>query len=224
MTAARANPKRVIFAEAEDEVVLRAAIQFRDFGYGTPVLVGRDAAVREKLAELGVGNPDSYQIHNSDSSPLVPAMVDLLYCGCNGAAIWAATCERMVNQDRNVFAALDAGDGQGDAMITGMTRTFAQTMREVRQVLDPARASAVRHPPDDRQELTRSSWPTPRSTNGQAPRNWPTSPRKPPQSRGGWAMNRASRSCPIRPSATRRATGWTISARLWRSSMRKSRL
>jgi malate dehydrogenase (oxaloacetate-decarboxylating)(NADP+) len=51
------SPKRVIFAEAEQEVVLRAAIQYRDFGYGTPVLVGRTQAVLDKLAELGVSNP-----------------------------------------------------------------------------------------------------------------------------------------------------------------------
>ena len=47
------SPKRVIFAEAENEVVLRAAIQFRDFGYGEPVLIGREQAVIDKLAELG---------------------------------------------------------------------------------------------------------------------------------------------------------------------------
>ncbi|MEY2943249.1 MAG: hypothetical protein RLY97_1263, partial [Pseudomonadota bacterium] len=52
----KAQPKRVIFAEAENEVVLRAAIQFRDFGYGEPVLVGRTQAVLDKLAELGVGD------------------------------------------------------------------------------------------------------------------------------------------------------------------------
>ena len=50
---ARANPKRVIFAEAEEEVVLRAAIAFRDGGYGTPVLVGRDE-VPDRLRALGV--------------------------------------------------------------------------------------------------------------------------------------------------------------------------
>jgi len=69
----KANPKRVVFAEAENEVVLRAAIQYRDFGYGTPVLVGRTQAVHNLLTELGVGDPDSYEIHNSAVSPLVPA-------------------------------------------------------------------------------------------------------------------------------------------------------
>ena len=43
----------------------------------------------------------------------------------------------MVNQDRNVFASALLKLGVGDAMVTGMTRTFAQTIREVRQVLDP---------------------------------------------------------------------------------------
>src|SRR6185369_14436927 len=71
------HPKRVVFAEAENEVVLRAAIQFRDFGYGTPVLVGRDQIVRDKLVELGVEHPQSYEIHNSAISSHVPAMVDL---------------------------------------------------------------------------------------------------------------------------------------------------
>src|SRR5690606_14065370 len=56
--ACRLSPKRVIFAEAEETVVLRAAIQFQDGGYGTPVLVGRDDQVRAKLKELGVSDPD----------------------------------------------------------------------------------------------------------------------------------------------------------------------
>jgi len=43
-----------------------------------------------------------------------------------------------VNQDRNVFASALLKLGVGDAMITGLTRTFAQSIKEVRQVLDPA--------------------------------------------------------------------------------------
>src|SRR3546814_6668306 len=75
---ARAQPKRVVFAEAEEEVVLRAAIAFREGGYGTPVLVGRDD-VYQRLAALGVDDPHSYELHNSRHTPLVPKMVDFLY-------------------------------------------------------------------------------------------------------------------------------------------------
>ncbi|MEZ5749230.1 MAG: NADP-dependent malic enzyme [Caenibius sp.] len=131
------NPKRVIFAEAEDEVVLRAAIQFRDFGYGTPVLVGRTEATRAMLAELGVEDPDSYEIQNSKDSIHVPAMVDYLYQRLQRRGFMERDVRRMVNQDRNVFSSLLLALGEGDAMISGLTRTFAQTMKEVGLVLDP---------------------------------------------------------------------------------------
>jgi malate dehydrogenase (oxaloacetate-decarboxylating)(NADP+) len=131
------NPKRVIFAEGEEEVVLRAAIQFRDFGYGTPVLVGRTQAVRDKLAELGVENVASFEIQNSADSILVPQMADFLYERLQRRGYTERDVRRMVNQDRNTFASLLLALGHGDAMITGVTRTFAQSMREVSRVLDP---------------------------------------------------------------------------------------
>ncbi|MGN6356928.1 MAG: NADP-dependent malic enzyme [Novosphingobium sp.] len=134
---AKADPKRVVFAEGEQEVVLRAAIQFRDFGYGTPVLVGRTTAVREKLIELGIGNPDEFEIHNAADSPFVPEMVEYLYKRLQRRGFIERDVKRMVNNDRNVFASLLVALGKGDAMISGLTRPFAQTMREVRLALDP---------------------------------------------------------------------------------------
>jgi len=135
----KANPKRVIFAEAENEIVLRAAIQYRDFGYGEPVLVGRTQAVLDKMAELGVADPDSYEIHNSATSPHVAAMVPMLYERLQRRGFLERDVQRMVNQDRNIFASALLKLGVGDALITGITRTFAQTMKEVREVLDPKR-------------------------------------------------------------------------------------
>jgi malate dehydrogenase (oxaloacetate-decarboxylating)(NADP+) len=134
--AARAKPKRVIFAEAEEDVVLRAAVQFRQDGYGTPVLIGRDAAVMEKLIKMGVDSPESYEIHNSVTSPLVDSMVDRLYPRLQRRGYLKRDVRRMVNRDRNIFGALMLQMDQAEAMITGVTRTFAQTMRELRRVLD----------------------------------------------------------------------------------------
>ena len=133
----KANPKRMIFAEAENEVILRVAIQYRDFGYGEPVLVGRTQAVLDKLKELGVQDPDSYEIQNSAVSPHVGPMVEMLYDRLQRRGYLERDVRRMVNQDRNAFAAGLLKLGVGDAMITGMTRTFAQSIREVHQVLDP---------------------------------------------------------------------------------------
>ncbi|HKY80034.1 MAG TPA: NADP-dependent malic enzyme [Sphingobium sp.] len=134
---AKANPKRVVFAEAEEEVVLRAAIQFRELGYGIPVLVGR-AHVYDKLKALGVQDPESFELHNSVNSPLVPDMVDTLYKRLQRRGHLRRDCERMVNRDRNIFGALLVTMGIADAMITGLTRPFGQTLREVKRVMDPA--------------------------------------------------------------------------------------
>lgn len=132
---ARAHPKRVIFAEGEEEVVLRAAIAFREGGYGTPVLVGRDD-VHDRLRALGVSDPESFELHNSRHSPLVPAMVDFLYKRLQRRGYLRRDCERMVNQDRNIFGSLLLQLGEGDAMITGITRPYSQNMREIRRVID----------------------------------------------------------------------------------------
>jgi malate dehydrogenase (oxaloacetate-decarboxylating)(NADP+) len=134
--AARAKPKRVIFAEAEEDVVLRAAVQFKQDGYGVPVLIGRDARVNDKLRELGA-NPDEYEIHNSVTSNLVERMVDKLYARLQRRGYLRRDIQRMVNRDRNIFGALLLQMDQADAMITGVTRTFGQTLRELRRVLDP---------------------------------------------------------------------------------------
>ena len=134
---ARTNPRRVVFAEAEEDVVLRAAIQFRDFGYGTPVLVGRTEKVKAALAALGVDDPDDWEIQNSADSDLVPQMVDFLYQRLQRRGRTERDVRRMVNQERNVFSALLVALGHGDAMISGLTRTFSQTAREVNLVLDP---------------------------------------------------------------------------------------
>ena len=132
---ARAQPKRVLFAEGEEEVVLRAAVAFKEGGYGTPVLVGRDD-VHDRLRALGVKDVENYEVHNSRTSTLVPAMVEFLYKRLQRRGYLHRDVERMINQDRNTFGAVLLQLGEADAMITGITRTYAHTMREVRRVID----------------------------------------------------------------------------------------
>ncbi|HEX8402569.1 MAG TPA: NADP-dependent malic enzyme [Allosphingosinicella sp.] len=134
--AARANPKRVLFAEGEEEVVLRAAIAFRDGGYGIPVLVGRDD-VHDKLRALGVDDAESIEVHNSRSWGRIGEMVDQLYERVQRKGHLRRDVERLVNQNRNIFAAMLLEMGEADVMITGVTRPYAQTMGEIRRVIDP---------------------------------------------------------------------------------------
>ncbi|WP_439533119.1 NADP-dependent malic enzyme [Polymorphobacter sp.] len=135
--AAQARPRRAIFAEGEQEVVLRAAVTYRNAGYGEPVLVGREAPIREGLARIGVTDIDSFEIHNSAMSPLVPQMVEMLYTRLQRRGYLRRDVQRMVNHERNVFGSLLLELGVGDLMLTGVTRNFATTFRQVRLVLDP---------------------------------------------------------------------------------------
>ncbi len=134
--AARANPRRVLFAEGEEDVVLRAAIAFRDGGYGIPLLVGRDD-VYDRLRALGVEDPESFEVFNSRNYPRVPEMVDFLYERLQRRGYLHRELERIVNQDRNIFASLLLAMGEADVMITGVTRPYAQSFRQIRRVLDP---------------------------------------------------------------------------------------
>jgi malate dehydrogenase (oxaloacetate-decarboxylating)(NADP+) len=134
--AARANPKRVIFAEGEEDAVLRAAIAFREGGYGTPVLVGRED-VYDKLRALGVEYPESFEVHNSRTYKRVPEMVDFMYKRLQRQGYLPREVERMVNQDRHTFGALLLQLGEADAMVTGTTRPYTQTMRRISRVIDP---------------------------------------------------------------------------------------
>jgi malate dehydrogenase (oxaloacetate-decarboxylating)(NADP+) len=133
--SARSNPKRVLFAEGDEPNVLRAAIAFKEAGYGTPVLVGRED-VYQQLRDLGVEDADSYEVLNSRNSPLVGRAVDYIYSKHQRHGLLRREVERMVNQDRNYFAAAMLALGEADAMITGTTRPFSQSLRQVRLVID----------------------------------------------------------------------------------------
>ena len=132
---AKKNPKRVLFAEGEEPNVLRAAIAFKEAGYGTPVLVGREE-VYDLLKEMGVDNPRDYEVLNSRNSPLVGRAVDFIYAKHQRHGMLRREVERLVNQDRNYFAAAMLALGEADAMITGTTRPFSQSLRQVRLVIE----------------------------------------------------------------------------------------
>ncbi|HXH53995.1 MAG TPA: NADP-dependent malic enzyme [Sphingomicrobium sp.] len=133
--AAKSSPKRVLFAEGEERNVLSAAIAFKEAGYGTPVLVGREE-VYDRLKELGVERPQDYEVLNSRNSPLVGRAVEYIYKKHQRHGLLRREIERLVNQDRNYFTAAMLALGEADAMITGTTRPFSQSLKQVRMVIE----------------------------------------------------------------------------------------
>jgi malate dehydrogenase (oxaloacetate-decarboxylating)(NADP+) len=121
----RANPKRVVFAEGEEEKSVRAAIAYRNGGYGKPILIGREDRVKATMATLGAGSADGIEIHNARLSATNETYTDFLYGRLQRKGFLRRDCQRMVNQDRNVFAACMVAFGDADAMVTGLTRSAA---------------------------------------------------------------------------------------------------
>ena len=132
----RANPRRVVFAEGEDDRVIRAAVQFKNAGYGEPILIGREEEVGRMMEELGFGNT-KLEIHNARLSEKNQAYTDYLYKRLQRQGFLARDCQRLVNQDRNVFGACMVALGNADAMVTGVTRVFSVAFNEISRVVDP---------------------------------------------------------------------------------------
>jgi malate dehydrogenase (oxaloacetate-decarboxylating)(NADP+) len=132
----RANPRRVVFAEGEDDRVIRAAVQFKNAGYGEPILIGREEEVGRMMQELGFGNT-KLEIHNARLSEKNQAYTDYLYKRLQRQGFLARDCQRLVNQDRNVFGACMVALGEANAMVTGVTRVFSVAFNEISRVVDP---------------------------------------------------------------------------------------
>ena len=132
----QASPQRMVFAEGEEERVIRAALQWQLNGFGTPVLIGREARVAETMLSMGLGQPEGLEIHNARLSKHNELYTDFLYARLQRSGFLRRDCQRMVNQDRNVFAACMVAHGHGDAMITGLTRAYHVAFSDIRRVLD----------------------------------------------------------------------------------------
>ena len=137
MESVRANPKRVVFAEGEEEKVVRAAVAFRNAGYGTPVLIGREERVRATMDSLGLGLTEGIEIHNARLSGNNPKYVDFLYQRLQRRGFLRRDCQRMINQDRNVFAAAMVATSDADAMVTGLTRSTQVCLEDIAHAIEP---------------------------------------------------------------------------------------
>ncbi len=129
--AVKRNPCRVAFAEGEEERTIRAAVQFKAAGLGTPVLIGREEVVREKMKALKLPKDAELEIHNARLSQHNQKYTDHLYKRLHRKGYIMRDCQRMVNQNRNVFAATMVAAGDADAMVTGLTRSFSSAITKI---------------------------------------------------------------------------------------------
>jgi malate dehydrogenase (oxaloacetate-decarboxylating)(NADP+) len=132
----RRRPRRVVFAEGEEEQVIRAAASFVHQGLGTALLCGRERRVRETAGALGVELGRGIEIINAAMTSRNAAYAAYLYERLQRRGFLQRDCQRLVNQDRNHFAACMVALGDADAMVTGVTRNFSVALEDVRRCID----------------------------------------------------------------------------------------
>jgi malate dehydrogenase (oxaloacetate-decarboxylating)(NADP+) len=133
----RRYPKRVVFAEGEEEQVIRAALSFVNQGLGTAILVGREDRIRWTAQQSGLDVDDKHvEITNARLSLRNPVYTQLIYERLQRKGYLFRDCQRLINNDRNYFAASMVATGDADAMVTGVTRNFSICLEEVRRVID----------------------------------------------------------------------------------------
>jgi malate dehydrogenase (oxaloacetate-decarboxylating)(NADP+) len=132
----RREPKRVVFAEGEEEQVIRAAASFVHQGLGSAILVGREERVRETAKNAGIDLGEGIHIHNARVSKRTARYAAYLYERLQRKGYLQRDCQRLINQDRIHFAACMVALGDADATVSGVTRNFSTVLQDVLHCID----------------------------------------------------------------------------------------
>ena len=131
------NPKRVIFTEGEEEDMIRAATIFLNNGMGTPILIGREEVIQQKMSDIGLDFFDQMEIHSTRNKSEHDRYAEHIYGRLQRKGFLKKDCLELLTNERNVFAACMVSLNDADAMICGLTRSYAASLESIEYVLDP---------------------------------------------------------------------------------------
>ncbi len=133
----RRQPRRVVFAEGEEEHVMRAAVSYANQQLGTAILLGRTEQMEEmaKQADIDLQKP-GIELVNARVSRRVEAYTEYLYARLQRNGYLYRDCQRLINTDRNHFGSCMVALGDADAMVTGTTRNYSTALEDVRRCVD----------------------------------------------------------------------------------------
>ncbi|MER8753726.1 NADP-dependent malic enzyme [Mesorhizobium sp. M1050] len=133
----RRQPKRIVFAEGEEEQVMRAAVSYVNQKLGTAILLGRDDVIKDNARLAGIDlNKQGIEIINARLSRRNGIYTDYLYERMQRKGFLFRDCQRLINNDRNHFAACMVALGDADGIVTGVTRNYSTALDDIRRVID----------------------------------------------------------------------------------------
>ncbi|RUU45880.1 NADP-dependent malic enzyme [Mesorhizobium sp. M6A.T.Ce.TU.002.03.1.1] len=133
----RRQPKRIVFAEGEEEQVMRAAVSYVNQRLGTAILLGRDDIIKENARNAGIEiDRQGIEIINARLTRRNGVYTDYLYERMQRKGFLFRDCQRLINNDRNHFAACMVALGDADGIVTGVTRNYSTALDDIRRVID----------------------------------------------------------------------------------------
>jgi malate dehydrogenase (oxaloacetate-decarboxylating)(NADP+) len=134
---AKADPKRVIFAEGEDERVLRATQVILEEGLAQPILVGRPAVVESRLARFGLSlKPErDFELINPEDDPRYREFVKAYVEAAGRRGVTPDTARTVVRTNTTVIAALAVRLGIADTMLCGLEGRYMAHLKNIRDVI-----------------------------------------------------------------------------------------
>jgi malate dehydrogenase (oxaloacetate-decarboxylating)(NADP+) len=132
----RKNPKKVIFAEGEDENMLKAAVEFGKNKLGIPILIGAEKRIREQLKKIGLDENHKIQIVNSTDKAKREKYVKYLYKKLQRDGQLERDVDRLVRNDRIAWGSSMIACKDADAMVTGNIRHYAASIEKLEKVVD----------------------------------------------------------------------------------------
>ncbi|MDA8835398.1 NADP-dependent malic enzyme [Candidatus Pelagibacter bacterium] len=131
------NQKRIVFADGEDENTLKAAIAFKNSKLGTPILIGKKNKIKERIKEIGYNENFDIEIINSENTTKREKYVNFLFEKLQREkGLLERDCDRLVRNDRVIWASCMVACGDADGAVTGNTRRFGASFDKVTQVVD----------------------------------------------------------------------------------------
>ncbi len=139
----RKNPKRVIFAEGEDESMLKAAIEFGKNKLGTPIVIGNEKRVKETLNKVGLDENYKIKIVNSTDKEKREKYSKYLYKKLQRTGQLERDVDRLVRNDRIAFGASMLACKDADAMVTGNIRHYAASVEKLKHVCSARKGEPI---------------------------------------------------------------------------------
>ena len=132
------SQKKVVFVDGEDENTLKAAIAFKNSGLGIPMIIAKEKVVKERLKEIGYSENFNIEIVNSTIKEKREKYVKYIFKKLHrDQGLLERDCDRMIRNDRVIWGACMVSCGDADAMVTGNTRRYSQSLQKIKRVVDP---------------------------------------------------------------------------------------